>query len=705
MGKKSAVLFAALIVIPLSGFAEDITLVKHARRVESLETARYTVEKGDTLWKIFLRSFEANTEDMPYLYKKFRELNPRVKNLDHIIAGQRIIIPRVPDSGKEHSVKAASQDIYVIKQGQHLAMVLREIYGLPDKLIFNEYLNLIKEMNPEIEDINRVEPGQTIKMPKVDAIVSAVETLEKKQARVVELMPAKPIETKKAQIVDIAETPEKELVDEIVSKEPEPVEKPPIETKKVMIEDISEAEVEDMLDHAVSMKTEPMAELKPQEEPVKAASVQVLKTEEKKLTKKEILEKPHVVSPLREKEKTTAAKVAQSEKQEELKQDKGRPEVVAVKKVNREDTKTQEQQVKSVSAGESANPVTKDTEKPLIGESTKKGTGGGTYTEGEKRQLATRLVRNTLMPALTSMGGRTKDKGTYFMPMSGGSSISIDTSEIPVMELDTGRRIILDVNNKISKQIKDLLEKTFPLCSIISGPSENMEGLMDRVLNVSGYFSINKDASPLLVGEEEKVRFSGKWIVYKDYSRHNVFVVNILSDQEERTPATIQQYASRFGIDLIELGGIQNDTGYVESHDIRKLEHSYGKLFDELGIAYETDKVLDLVVLGAVKITYKAPIITGSTILAKNLPEETMLDLLRGKNYTVIHTAKTSLEEILKALGQDLEGPPVKVVVAQRRTELELPALKVRDTIILQRSIDRDIGAYLASRGRHVLMW
>jgi len=124
-----------------------------------------------------------------------------------------------------------------------------------------------------------------------------------------------------------------------------------------------------------------------------------------------------------------------------------------------------------------------------------------------------------------------------------------------------------------------------------------------------------------------------------------------------------------------------------------------------VGIAYETDKVLDLVSLDSVKITYKAPIILGSTILTRELPEETMLDLLRGRNYTVIHTLKASLEEVLGALEIGIEGPPVKVVVAERRTELELPALKVNDAIILKRSIDRDIGAYLASQGKQVLMW
>ena len=650
MGKRCAVFVAFLLILPMCGLAEDITMVKHAKRLESLETHRYTVQKGDTLWKIFLRNFKANKEDMPYLYKKFRELNPRVKDLNHIRSGQKITIPRLPAQGKTLSVKAASEDIYVIRKGQHLAKVLREVYGLPDDLIFNEYLNLIKEMNPEIEDLDHVEPGQTVRMPKTDEIVRAVEKLEEKPDEVMEIKPAEPVKPMMAQITEISEAPEKEPP-EPVTEEPEPVEEfeieePSVEPKKAVIEEVKDAELEDAAEKAVAEKEEPAAEVTLQEtEPVEEIGI----------------EEPPI--------------------------EEGRP-----------------QETEKNAAPLAASVVTKAAEKPAKTETSDPGTGPG-YMDAEKRELATRLVRNTLMPALTSMGGQSRDQGTYFMPMSGGGSFSIDTSEIPVMELDTGRRIILDVNNRISSEVKELLEKTFPSCSIISGPPADTEGLMDRILSVSGYFSINKDASPLLVGEDEKVRFSGKWIVYKDYTRHNVFVVNLLSDKEEKTPKMIRNYASRFGIDLIELGGTDSDRAYDEPADISNLEHSYQRLFDEVGIAYETDKVLDLVSLDSVKITYRAPIILGSTILTGELPEETMLDLLRGRNYTVIHTSKASLEEVLGALEIGIDGPPVRVVVAERRTELELPALKVNDAIILKRSIDRDIGAYLASQGKKVLMW
>ncbi|HOO37573.1 MAG TPA: LysM peptidoglycan-binding domain-containing protein [Deltaproteobacteria bacterium] len=618
MKKAGTFLIVAMILFPLSGFAEDITLVKRAKRVESLQSTPYKVQEGDTLWKIFLKDFEAKSEDMPYLYKQFRELNPRIKDLNHIRAGQKVIIPRMPQQGQEMSVKAASPEVFVMKRGQHLAMVLREIYGLPDRLIFNEYLNLIKELNPEIEDLNHVEPGQKIKMPRMDEVIGAAKRAEKQVVAVKTDEQQEPEESKEETI-----SPGEK---EISTVQKEPLEEEP-ETSEVVI--VESPEIQE--------------DLKPEEtKEVEVAPVEPEKIKEMPVEKAARVER-EVSQP--------APQVAQQEAQ---------------------------------------------TQAPVVKES---------RGEDEKKQRATRLVRNTLMPALTQMGGSRKDEGTYFMPMAGGSSISIDASEIPVMELDTGRRVILDVNNKISPEVKDLLEKTFPACRIISGPVNDLEEVMDQVLSVSGYFSINKDPGPLLVGEEEKVRFFGKWIVYKDYSRHNVFVVNILSDKDKRTPKTIQDYASRFGIDLIELGGEETDSVPQGKDLVKKLDHSYTALFDELGVSYDTDKVLDLISLDALKITYKAPLLVNRVVFTDDLPDDTMSDLLKQKGYRVIHTKSTTLKEVLDAVEVAPEGPPVRITVAQSRSELELPALKVGDSIILERGIDRDIANYLVSQGSHILAW
>ncbi|MGC9325109.1 MAG: LysM peptidoglycan-binding domain-containing protein [Desulfomonilia bacterium] len=589
------VVFLGLVLLVFgitSARAEEITLVKRASRPEPSGTVSYTVKEGDTLWKIFMDEFGAEADDLPYFYEKFREANPGIQNLNRILAGQKIVIPEVMETEQGIVVKPATPEVYVIKQGQHIAMVLREVYGLPDKQIFTEYIDLVEELNPQIEDIDHVVPGQEIRMPKIHEVRAAYEQQQKR-------------------------TPDVEPVE--IS--PEPVEVPQVASAP------------------------PVQEALPEDE--ETGEKEGLTQEE------EMVEQPPVPS----------------------------------ESPSLQETRHQEAVTPPPPAAEDISTVNGET-----------GDEGG---EGK----TVRIVKESILPALQSMGGRQKNQGSYFMPMAGGSSITIDTNEIPVIELDTGKRIVFDMHSKISPEIGDLVEQAFPSFKVISGPSENLEEMMDRVLSVSGYFSVNKDASPLLVGEEEKVRFFGKWIVYKEYSRRSVFVINILDGQDIRTPTPIRKYASRFGIDIIELGGRKSESSRPAEGTLTSLNRSYPALLDRLGVPYERDKEIELVKSDPVRIVYTAPMISGNVILTETMPEVTMSSFLEKKGYRLVDTRVKDLETVLQDLGLPREGPPVTITVAEGRTEVELPALQVGSSILLTRSVDGDIASYLASTGKDVILW
>jgi LysM domain len=546
---RMAILVVALIVCSTLVLAADIVLVKHARRSQSPQSTQYVVREGETLGDILTRVYGAKKEDLPSLYARFRQENPGIKNLDHIPAGSKVSIPLpgmksiVPMNKKKASValqvKQVSPQEYVIKQGQHLAMILREVYGIPDELIFDEYLNLIKELNPEIGDPNHVVPGQKISIPDIKQVISAAKQTQNKM------------------------------------KEPGLA----------------------------------MADNHQVEAPVSS---------------------PAVPPKAQEGDKGSKAKAAST---------------------------------------------------------------------------ASQAVRNTVLPALERMGGNQKNQGTYFMPLTGGTSISMDTNEIPVIELDTGNKIIFDSKGMITPEVKRYIEKAFPSFKVITDSPASLEDLMDKVLNVSGYFSINKGTSPLIVGEEEKVRFFGKWIVYKEYTRQNVFVINLLKDDEHRTPVPIQKYAGHFGIDLIEMGG--RDPADVSKNPdvIKTMDHSYRALFTQLGVTYEADREIELISGSVVRVAYKAPLLVGKVILTETLPDQTTAAMLTKQSYVLLNTRSEPVDAVLKAVGVKVDGPPVKVIVAQGRTELEIPALQVEKHIIITRPIDHGIAMYIASGGMDVLIW
>ncbi|MCE5275065.1 MAG: LysM peptidoglycan-binding domain-containing protein [Syntrophaceae bacterium] len=582
MQSRMAAVIVALVTFSTCVLAADITLVKHARKGRAPQrSTQYIVMKGDTLRSVLTRVYGAKEKDLPELFRQFRKENPGVTDLNLIHAGRKISIPgkgakittapagkKAP--GEQLQVKEVSPDIYVVKQGQHLAQILREVYGISDELIFDEYIDLIKKLNPQISDPDHVIPGQELRLPSVKEVLAAARASQGGKA--------------------LAATPGM-----------------------------------------------PPAKVQP---PVTAT--------------------PGVPPAFQDKNMITAANPVQ-----------GSPA--------------------GISSGAARGNVA--------------GTGGTGDGGKAASSPGSKAMRNTVVPALESMGGRQRDKGTYFLPLSGGTSISLDTGEIPVIELDTGKKIIFDTKGMITPEVRAFIEKSFPSFTVISGEPSSLEDLMDKVLSVSGYFSVNRDAGPLLIGEEEKVRFFGKWIVYKDFSRRNVFVINILKDQDLRTPEPIRSYAGRFGIDLVEMGGRDPGKAEKKAGSVTALKHSYQALLGHLGVAFEADREIELVSGGVVRISYKAPLVVGKVILTDTMPDQEMVSRLTKQSYILLNPRTEPLDRVLKAIGTSAGVSPVKIAVAPGRTELELPAMQVGRHLILKRAIDPGIEAYIASTGVDVLVW
>ena len=180
MFRSGILLLMCIVRLPWQAGAEEITLVKRARRRTRQNSPAIPYSRAIPCGRFWSRPGTHATTTFRTCIK-IPGAQPEITDLNHIISGRRIRIPNIPKGREEFSVQATPEDVYVIKKGQHLAMILRQVYGLPDHLIFNEYLNLIKELNPEIENLDLVEAGQRVRIPQIKQVVDA--TREAAQTR------------------------------------------------------------------------------------------------------------------------------------------------------------------------------------------------------------------------------------------------------------------------------------------------------------------------------------------------------------------------------------------------------------------------------------------------------------------------------------------------------------------------------------------
>ncbi len=144
----------------------------------------YSVKKGDHLWQLFRERGMLEKRNLWELIDVLKRLNPSLQNLDLIHPGQRIVIPLTltPVGGMPilasrpsvvtlplEALKEMEMQNYTVKAGDSFIKVVKERFGVSEDEISGEYLRVLRRANPSIEDLNRIYPGQVVKLPVFSA--------------------------------------------------------------------------------------------------------------------------------------------------------------------------------------------------------------------------------------------------------------------------------------------------------------------------------------------------------------------------------------------------------------------------------------------------------------------------------------------------------------------------------------------------------
>ncbi len=198
MKRKEAITFISTAVFCFCGlstlFAQEVSETKSLSFTKNVVVKKYKqgevhaepyrVQEEDTLWKILIDGYGVKDSQFYFFCRITKSLNPDLKDADQLVPDQLLLIPykyithfNIPTDTMRTVVRnilsanisQMSTEDHTISEGEHLAQVLRDMYNIPDDLIFDEYLDLVKKLNPRIEDVNLVTPNQKIVLPSVAA--------------------------------------------------------------------------------------------------------------------------------------------------------------------------------------------------------------------------------------------------------------------------------------------------------------------------------------------------------------------------------------------------------------------------------------------------------------------------------------------------------------------------------------------------------
>ena len=159
-----------------AGIEKDIYEVDNKKVL----TEEYTIKEGEWVWQVLRQKGLLERHNLSELLSILQALNRSLSKLDLVHPGEKIIIPLkiAPVAGAPvlaappTPVKASIEDLkdldlqhYTVEQGDSLTRIIKGRYDIPPDYLYNEYLGMVKKLNPSIQDLNIIHPGQKIRLP------------------------------------------------------------------------------------------------------------------------------------------------------------------------------------------------------------------------------------------------------------------------------------------------------------------------------------------------------------------------------------------------------------------------------------------------------------------------------------------------------------------------------------------------------------
>jgi LysM repeat protein len=210
---------AALLYQQAAAKEDTAQIILKKTAVSRKNVYTYTVKKGDILSAIARNIPGITEQDISNNYQLIKELNPDLADINKLNPGQLLVLPGKPLTEEKKVTVATAipsaeavapttastiSQPYTIKKGDTLIKIIyRE---LKIKTDIQKTLKIIKSMNPNIADVNKIYTGDIINLPGKTLFVSVPEETKSVEQEVVNLaekttQPEKIIEVKEKKIM------------------------------------------------------------------------------------------------------------------------------------------------------------------------------------------------------------------------------------------------------------------------------------------------------------------------------------------------------------------------------------------------------------------------------------------------------------------------------------------------------------------------
>jgi hypothetical protein len=145
--------------------------------------------------------------------------------------------------------------------------------------------------------------------------------------------------------------------------------------------------------------------------------------------------------------------------------------------------------------------------------------------------------------------------GDHFVPLDSRGSINLKAASFPIIYLQNGQTVIVDLNNELPKDIGSLIQSTWANYQIVHlTDKEDLRSAVARILSICNYPKVFEKGEPLELKGDINFRVTGDWIISLSEngseSKPTYVVINLIDDYTEPTSWLVKRYFEREGVKI-----------------------------------------------------------------------------------------------------------------------------------------------------------
>ncbi len=164
--------------------------------------------------------------------------------------------------------------------------------------------------------------------------------------------------------------------------------------------------------------------------------------------------------------------------------------------------------------------------------------------------------------------------GEHFIPLRSGGQANLKANSFPIINLRTGLRVVVDLNNELPDRLAKLIESSW-VRIIHLLENDSLETAMDKILTICNYPKLLRKDEPLEIQGDIAVKITGNWIITLSESgsegQPNIVVINLKDAASANTPTLIKEYLKSLAVKVIDYP-LDDADEITQPHDMEILE-------------------------------------------------------------------------------------------------------------------------------------